>query len=78
MALPNEYCVIINARILLQLFDACLAPNTHGDGTGCDNMTAIIVQLPKSISCNVGSGVKRTLDKDEVEPEATKKAKLDD
>ena len=27
----------------LQLFDHCLAPNTHGDGTGCDNMTCIIV-----------------------------------
>jgi protein phosphatase 1G len=28
---------------LFQLFDNCLAPNTMGDGTGCDNMTAIIV-----------------------------------
>ena len=27
----------------LQLFDKCLAPNTLGDGTGCDNMTCIIV-----------------------------------
>jgi len=23
----------------------CLAPNTCGDGTGCDNMTAIIVKF---------------------------------
>ena len=23
----------------------CLAPNTSGDGTGCDNMTAIIVRF---------------------------------
>jgi len=29
----------------LQLFDHCLAPNTLGDGTGCDNMTAVIVQF---------------------------------
>lgn len=28
-----------------QLFTACLAPNTIGDGTGCDNMTAVIVQF---------------------------------
>lgn len=28
-----------------QMFEHCLAPNTMGDGTGCDNMTAIIVQL---------------------------------
>ncbi|KAH9523447.1 hypothetical protein Btru_040038 [Bulinus truncatus] len=28
-----------------ELFDHCLAPNTFGDGTGCDNMTCIIVIL---------------------------------
>lgn len=28
-----------------QLFTNCLAPNTAGDGTGCDNMTAVIVQF---------------------------------
>lgn len=27
------------------MFDHCLAPNTLGDGTGCDNMTAIIVKF---------------------------------
>lgn len=27
------------------MFEYCLAPNTLGDGTGCDNMTAIIVLL---------------------------------
>lgn len=31
------------------MFDHCLAPNTIGDGTGCDNMTAIIVQFKSSI-----------------------------
>lgn len=28
-----------------QLFDHCLAPDTVGDGTGCDNMTAVLVKL---------------------------------
>lgn len=28
-----------------QLFTKCLAPNTCGDGTGCDNMTAVIIQF---------------------------------
>jgi protein phosphatase 1G len=33
-------------RILsFQLFEHCLAPDTHGDGTGCDNMTAVIVKF---------------------------------
>ena len=30
---------------ILQLFDYCLAPDTVGDGTGCDNMTAVIVKF---------------------------------
>jgi len=31
------------------LFEKCLAPNTLSDGTGCDNMTCIIVKLrPKT------------------------------
>jgi len=30
---------------MLQLFDHCLAPDTLGDGTGCDNMTAVIVKF---------------------------------
>lgn len=29
----------------MQLFEACLAQNTAGDGTGCDNMTAVIIQF---------------------------------
>lgn len=33
---------------MLQLFDHCLAPDTLGDGTGCDNMTAVIVQFKSS------------------------------
>lgn len=28
-----------------QLFYKCLAPDTMGDGTGCDNMTCIVVHL---------------------------------
>lgn len=33
------------ADICEEMFDYCLAPHTKGDGTGCDNMTAIIVQF---------------------------------
>ncbi|XP_044733042.1 probable protein phosphatase 2C 58 [Chrysoperla carnea] len=44
------------SEICEEMFDHCLAPNTMGDGTGCDNMTAIIVQLQKKI---VG-GLKRS------------------
>ncbi|KAF3686309.1 Protein phosphatase 1G [Channa argus] len=33
------------SSIVEELLDHCLAPNTSGDGTGCDNMTCIIVTL---------------------------------
>lgn len=36
------------SQICEEMFDHCLAPNTMGDGTGCDNMTAIIVQFKNS------------------------------
>ncbi|KAH3734017.1 hypothetical protein DPMN_040456 [Dreissena polymorpha] len=38
-----------------ELFDHCLAPNTMGDGTGCDNMTCIIIVLNSSTSSSSSS-----------------------
>jgi protein phosphatase 1G len=32
-----------------QLFYSCLADDTQGDGTGCDNMTAIIVEFARKL-----------------------------
>jgi len=32
-------------EITEELLDQCLAPDTKGDGTGCDNMTVVIVKL---------------------------------
>ncbi|XP_066995659.2 probable protein phosphatase CG10417 [Anabrus simplex] len=54
------------STICEELFDHCLAPNTLGDGTGCDNMTAVIVKflpdiadavqsLPISADCEKGT-----------------------
>ncbi|XP_061401681.1 probable protein phosphatase CG10417 [Musca vetustissima] len=37
------------SEICEELFDACLAPDTMGDGTGCDNMTAVIVRFKPKI-----------------------------
>ena len=31
------------------MFDACLAKDSKGDGTGCDNMTAVIVNFKEKI-----------------------------
>jgi len=37
------------SHICEELFDDCLSPDTSGDGTGCDNMTAIIVRLDRFV-----------------------------
>lgn len=37
-----KYVILI---LCLQLFNHCLAANTYGDGTGCDNMTCVIIVL---------------------------------
>lgn len=62
-----------------ELFDHCLAPDTHGDGTGCDNMTCIIVKFKdiKVQSCESSS--KRTSEQaDNDEPtQHEKKVKSD-
>lgn len=48
------YEFIISVFSFLQLFDHCLAPNILGDGTGCDNMTCIIIVLhPNETEKNV-------------------------
>ena len=73
----------------LQLFHNCLAPNTLGDGTGCDNMTAIIVKfkptlfkLPvqKDVSSSEAECVvqKRAHEDDEVTDHMDKKQKIED
>lgn len=40
------------SKICEELFDHCLAPNVLGDGTGCDNMTAVIVLFKPSLPVN--------------------------
>jgi len=41
----QEAAATITPFYLFQLFDKCLAPDTMGDGTGCDNMTCLIVRF---------------------------------
>lgn len=43
--LISDLFIVDTNVTLLQLFHACLAPDSSGDGTGCDNMTAVIVEL---------------------------------
>ncbi|KAF7232729.1 hypothetical protein EG68_08709 [Paragonimus skrjabini miyazakii] len=51
---PEEMACRLS-KICEELFEHCLAPNTDGDGTGCDNMTCIIVHFH-----NLDSLVKRS------------------
>ena len=57
------------------MFDFCLAPDTSGDGTGCDNMTCIIVQFHQSNSSTNTAAVKRPLAVDDSNTTDAKKAK---
>ncbi|XP_011873860.1 PREDICTED: probable protein phosphatase CG10417 [Vollenhovia emeryi] len=41
------------SKICEELFDYCLAPDTLGDGTGCDNMTAVIVKFKSPATATV-------------------------
>jgi len=71
---------------LVKLFEHCLAPDTMGDGTGCDNMTAVLVKLKPGFKniCDEESptvGVKRSADASttDILPERPiKKSKLED
>ncbi|XP_043272274.1 protein phosphatase 1G [Venturia canescens] len=47
------------SKICEELFDHCLATDTLGDGTGCDNMTAVIVQFNRRNECSLESSKKR-------------------
>ncbi|KAL1494323.1 hypothetical protein ABEB36_009938 [Hypothenemus hampei] len=53
-----------------QMFEHCLAPDTMGDGTGCDNMTAIIVKFK--------NGEKRALSPEPEDGTNPKRAKTDE
>uniref|UniRef100_A0A182MJZ9 protein-serine/threonine phosphatase n=1 Tax=Anopheles culicifacies TaxID=139723 RepID=A0A182MJZ9_9DIPT len=73
------------SKICEELFDHCLAPHTRGDGTGCDNMTAIIVQFKPNFTGagsrkrTASSSVAGTVDESDADAvsSATKKVKTD-
>uniref|UniRef100_A0A8D0C3B7 Protein phosphatase 1G n=1 Tax=Salvator merianae TaxID=96440 RepID=A0A8D0C3B7_SALMN len=75
------------SSIVEELLDRCLAPDTSGDGTGCDNMTCIIISFkPRPTQASPAQGGKRKLEDSPVaaaaapaptEESASKKAKQD-
>ncbi|KAM4693351.1 protein phosphatase 1G [Discoglossus pictus] len=67
------------SSIVEELLDQCLAPDTSGDGTGCDNMTCIIVRFQASSNSHTEAS-KRKLEQVESASgsDNTKKAKRDD
>ncbi|XP_026744646.1 probable protein phosphatase 2C 11 isoform X1 [Trichoplusia ni] len=75
------------SQICEEMFDHCLAPSTVGDGTGCDNMTAIIVRFKNGLISEVGQhsnnaeGSKKRVAEEEPsqeEQQETKRQKIDD
>ncbi|XP_046964798.1 probable protein phosphatase 2C 11 isoform X2 [Vanessa cardui] len=72
------------SQICEEMFDHCLAPSTIGDGTGCDNMTAIIVRFKDGVVADVGQytnnveGSKKRAADESDDQQETKRQKIDD
>ncbi|CAG9783837.1 unnamed protein product [Diatraea saccharalis] len=75
------------SQICEEMFDHCLAPSTMGDGTGCDNMTAIIVRFKDGVIAeavhhtNTTDGAKKRAAEEEPsvdEQQDVKRQKVDD
>ncbi|CAH1646006.1 unnamed protein product [Spodoptera littoralis] len=75
------------SQICEEMFDHCLAPSTMGDGTGCDNMTAIIVRFKDGVISDVAQHTsqaegpkKRAAEEEhnEEEQQESKRQKVDD
>uniref|UniRef100_A0A671YMP9 protein-serine/threonine phosphatase n=1 Tax=Sparus aurata TaxID=8175 RepID=A0A671YMP9_SPAAU len=61
------------SSIVEELLDHCLAPDTSGDGTGCDNMTCIIITLQPHPSAAQSDDTKKRK-----HPEGAEGAKLEE
>ncbi|XP_068176932.1 protein phosphatase 1G isoform X2 [Antennarius striatus] len=55
------------SSIVDELLDHCLAPDTSGDGTGCDNMTCVIITLRPHPSLAHSDGVMKRKHQEEAE-----------
>lgn len=47
------------SAIIEELLDHCLAPDTSGDGTGCDNMTCMIITFSPDLGKNLEESTKK-------------------
>lgn len=63
------------SKICEELFDHCIAPDTNNDGTGCDNMTCIIVKF-KNDSSDTSSKKSSKRTNVDTDDRLSKKAKL--
>ncbi|KAM6977366.1 protein phosphatase 1G [Aplochiton taeniatus] len=68
------------SSVVEEMLDHCLAPDTSGDGTGCDNMTCMIITFRPHPASQTEASKKRKQE-EEAEPEKngndSKKAKSD-
>ncbi|GAA6066744.1 protein phosphatase 1G [Tachysurus ichikawai] len=68
------------SAVIEELLDHCLAPDTSGDGTGCDNMTCMIVKFRPFSGTNVDENTKKRKPEEQVSEEngnANKKSKTE-
>ncbi|XP_064624661.1 protein phosphatase 1G-like isoform X2 [Lineus longissimus] len=65
------------SSICEEMFDHCLSPDTYGDGTGCDNMTCIIIKFHFKDASVPITRKRSAVEEDETEDMASKKCKVD-
>ncbi|TSK42119.1 Protein phosphatase 1G [Bagarius yarrelli] len=57
------------SAVIEELLDNCLAPDTSGDGTGCDNMTCMIVSFKPFTTTNMDENTKKRKHEEQVSEE---------
>ncbi|KAG1665821.1 Protein phosphatase 1G [Nymphon striatum] len=65
------------SKICEEMFMHCLAPDSAGDGTGCDNMTAVIVKFKPALCEESGTLKRKINDSPEHEDPNSKKVKTE-
>lgn len=73
-----SYLTITFIALFFQLLDSCLASDTAGDGSGCDNMTTIIVLFNSAGKTDQNSKKRKLQSETTDEDSVDKRLKTDD
>ena len=70
------YIACLRLFLVFQMFEYCLSPDTSGDGTGCDNMTCMVIHFSQDGLNAASASAKRPAEPEM--PESTDSTDLPD